>query len=81
MDFGDIFIGRTHWTDGQRESGSGKAGRTASINARRLHSATMTNLIAAFHRPPDNYDDSRRAYARITLSTFVLRLSSAIKND
>jgi len=50
-----------------------------STNARRLHSATMTNLMVAFRGPPDNYDDT--PYARITLYVWSVWLLDAIKND
>jgi hypothetical protein len=56
VNFGDIFTGRTG-TDGWKGV-KGERGSVHSTNARRLHSATMTNLIAAFRGPPDNYDDT-----------------------
>lgn len=48
-----------------RTNGVEAKGGNIAANARRLHSATMTNLIAAFRGLPDNYDDA--SYARITL--------------
>lgn len=63
-----------------RREGRG-GGRVASINARRLHSATMTNLIAAFRGPPDNYDDTPCARITLYTSDTAAWLSAVIKND
>lgn len=79
VNFSEIFTDRTE--EGRRGRGRGwlRAGND-STNARRLHSATMTNLIAAFRDPPDNYDDTPRA-RELTPHVRPSWLSGAIKND